>query len=105
ALLLGEGWMGYLGLVDQVAAVAVFVGAGVVVAWMFGREFADRTFPTLFALPVTRAHLAAAKFIVLTGWIVGLGVVVGAVALGLGLVGGVGPLDGGVVAGELLRLL
>lgn len=30
ALLVGEGWENYLGAVDQIAAAAMFVGAGVV---------------------------------------------------------------------------
>ena len=104
ALLVGQGWEGYLGLVDQIAAVALFLGAGVVVAWVFGREHADRTFPSLFALPVSRGVIAAAKFVVLSAWLIALAVVVCIVALGLGLAAGVQPLDG-QVPGELARLL
>jgi ABC-2 type transport system permease protein len=88
ALLTGEGWAGYLGLIDQIAAVAVFLGAGIVVTWVFGREHADRTFPSLFALPVSRGSIAAAKFVVLTAWLVGLAVLVGLVGLLFGVVGG-----------------
>lgn len=104
ALLVGEGWEGYLGLVDQVAAVALFLGAGVVVAWAFGREHADRTFPSLFALPVSRTAIAAAKFTVLCGWVIFLAVVVCLAALALGVTGGVEPFDAGLVASGLLGL-
>lgn len=93
AMLMGEGWAGYLGAVDQIAAAAMFVGAGVVVAWMFGREHADRTFPALFALPVSRATVATAKFIVLLGWAVVLSALVAAVTTGLGLAADVGPFE------------
>ncbi len=105
ALLVGQGWVGYLGLVDQVAAVAVFLGAGVVVAWAFGREHVDRTFPSLFALPVSRRAIAAAKFVVLGGWVVFLAVVVCLVALTLGIAGGVEPFETDVVVAGLGRLL
>lgn len=89
ALLTGEGWVGYLGLVSQIAAVAVFLGVGVVVAWVFGREHTDRTFPALFARPVSTATVAAAKFGVMTLWIFVLAIVLGVIAVVLGLVGGV----------------
>lgn len=105
ALLIGEGWVAYLRLVDQVSAAALFFGAGVVVAWVFGREHADRTFASLFALPVSRRAIAGAKFAVLVAWIVALSTVVCLVALVLGLVGGVGLVDIGVVVPELARLL
>lgn len=105
ALLTGEGWAGYLGLVDQIAAVALFVGSGIVVAWAFGREHSDRTFASLFALPVSRGAICAAKFVVLTAWIVALGVLVAAVTLLFGLVTGVGAGDAGPLPDEVARLL
>lgn len=105
ALLVGEGWMGYLGLVDQVAAVALFLGAGVVVAWVFGREHVDRTFPSLFALPVSRSAIAGAKFTVLLAWVIALGVAVCLMALVLGVAGGVEPFEADVVIAGLMRLL
>ena len=89
ALIIGEGWVGYLGAVSQIAAVAVFVGSGVVVAWVFGREHVDRTFPALFALPVTRKEIARAKLVVLTGWTIALSAVIVMVTLALGLAAGV----------------
>lgn len=105
ALFDGEGWGGYLGAVDQIAAVAVFLGAGIVVAWAFGREHADRTFSSLFALPVGRGSIAVAKYVVLIGWITLLSLLVVLVAFVLGVVAGVGDLAGQEVASELLRLL
>lgn len=104
AFLVDEGWAGYLGLVDQIAAVAVFLGAGIVVAWAFGREHTEHTFPSLFALPVSRAEIAAAKFAVLIAWTVVLSIVVSFVAIVLGVVGGVGPLTAEVVGPEVARL-
>lgn len=105
AFLVGDGWEGYLGGVDQIAAVAMFLGSGIVVAWAFGREFADRTFPSLFALPTSRVVIAGAKFFVLAGWIALLSLLVVAVSLGIGLVASVGRLEIGVIGPGLLRLL
>jgi len=104
ALLTGKGWIGYLGLVDQIAAVAVFLGAGVVVAWVFGREHVDRTFSSLFALTVSRATIAAAKFIVLTVWVIALALLIASVAFGYGVLAAVAPIEPGVVFPELIRL-
>ena len=104
AMLVGEGWVGYLGAVDQIAAAAMFVGAGVVVAWMFGREHADRTFPALFALPISRATMATAKFVVLAGWAIVLSAAVAVVTTGLGLAADVGTFTMASHAPGIVRL-
>jgi ABC-2 type transport system permease protein len=71
--------------------LAVAIGAGGLVlfafltAWLFGREFADRTVRGLLAIPTPRPAIVVAKFVVLTIWcgaisiwIVVLGLSVGA---------------------------
>lgn len=90
ALVSGTGWSGYLGLVGQIAAVALFLGVGVVVAWVFGREHVDRTFPSLFARPVSVTAIAAAKYLVTTIWMLLLVVVVVLLAVLLGAIAGIG---------------
>lgn len=104
AMLVDDGWAGYLRLVDQIAAPAMMVGAGVVVAWMFGREHADRTFAALFALPVSRATVAGAKFVVLAAWAVVLSVLVTVVATAVGLLVGLGAFDLAADGPEVVRL-
>ena len=104
-MIVGEGWEAYIGLLGQMLAVTLFIGPGVVVAWAFGREFADRTFPSLFALPVSRGAIAAAKFLVLLVWGVVLTLLVLGVALAAGLAAGVegrGDID---LVAEFGRLL
>lgn len=104
AFVFGEGWVGYLGAVDQIAAVAVFLGAGIVAAWVFGRESADRTFAALFALPVSRQAIAGAKFVVLLAWVTLLCVAIVFSSLGVGLLAGVGDGEAGSLATELQKL-
>ncbi|MBX3100437.1 MAG: ABC transporter permease [Salinibacterium sp.] len=86
------GWPGYLTSSSQVTAVAALLGFGVVLSWLFGREFADGTITGLFALPVGRGTLALAKVGIFFAWavIVSIGLVVALV--GLGFVFGLGAL-------------
>jgi len=84
AMVVGEGWQAYLGLLAQVVSIAMFIGPGVVVSWAFGREFSDRTFPSLFGLPVSRGSIAAAKFVVLAVW----GLVLTVLTLGVSVLAG-----------------
>ncbi len=104
ALLVGEGWVGYLETVDQIAAVAMFVGAGVVVAWVFGREHSDRTFSSLFALPVPRSTIAKSKFLVLVVWATVLSIALVVVTVGVGFAADVGRFDFAEAGPELMRL-
>lgn len=104
AMLVGEGWDGYLGAVAQISAAAMFVGSGVVAAWMFGREHTDRTFASLFALPISRGTVAAAKYAVLLGWVIVLSALVTGIATTLGLLTNVGPFESGVHGMIVLRL-
>lgn len=97
----GEGWPAYLGLVDQITSAAFFVAAGVVVAWVFGREHSDRTFSSLFALATPRSSIAAAKFLVVGVWIVACSIALVASTVGVGLVAGAIVEGGGPGTGWL----
>jgi len=57
---------------------------GFLAAWVFGREFSDRTAKELLALPTSRGTIVAAKFVLLAAWtqalalwIFGLGLAIG----------------------------
>jgi ABC-2 type transport system permease protein len=52
----------------QVLSVAVLGAAGFVLAWAFGREFADRTAGGLFGLAVSRSTTALARCLVVLAW-------------------------------------
>lgn len=104
AMVVGEGWDGYLGLLAQMIAVAMFIGPGVVVAWAFGREFSDRTFPSLFALPVSKGSTATAKFLVLLAWGAALTVLLLIASVIAGLATDVGPFQPADLVAPLARL-
>jgi ABC-2 type transport system permease protein len=83
ALLIGEGWPAYLGMLAQILSVMSFLGVGFVVAWCFGREFTDHTITGLYALPTSRITIAAAKYVVLLAWSLGLSLITLATAFAL----------------------
>ena len=61
-------WPGYLSLLAQTTAVGGVGIFGVILIWIFGREFADRTAKDLLALPTARTTIVSAKFAVSGVW-------------------------------------
>ena len=104
AMLIGDGWTAYLGMLAQILSVAMVMGAGFVGSWSFGREFTDHTVASLFGLPTSRATIAAAKFLVLAIWTAVVCAVVLVWAFALALVAGL-PLPGMDEAGLALKVL
>ena len=77
-------WPTFFGILAQAVAVGGAILFAVLTAWVFGREFTDRTAKELLALPTSRESIIAAKFLVvavwtliLTVWIFLFGLVVG----------------------------
>lgn len=63
-------WPTYLGFLSQAVAVGGIIVFGFIGAWVFGREYADRTVKDLLALPTSRSVIVLAKFIVVVLWCV-----------------------------------
>lgn len=61
-------WPFYLGMLAQVVGAGGMLVYGLVISWIFGREFADNTLKDLLAVPVSRASILLAKFIVFAVW-------------------------------------
>lgn len=61
-------WPSYLGLLNQMIASVGLIGFGFATAWVFGREYMERTIKDILALPVSRAYIVAAKFMVVLAW-------------------------------------
>lgn len=77
-------WPTYLGMLAQATAVGGGVLFALVTAWVFGREFADRTAKELLALPTPRAAIVAGKFVVVALWCGGLTALVFALGMPIG---------------------
>ncbi|GAB3130867.1 ABC transporter permease [Marisediminicola antarctica] len=103
ALVVGTGWTALVSLASQITAVGGLLGFGVVLAWLFGREFADGVIAGLFALPVRRGTTAAAKLLVYAGWALALSAALVGVILGIGLALGFGA-PTSADAGSMARL-
>jgi ABC-2 type transport system permease protein len=78
-------WPTFLNLLGQSLAVGGMMLFAFLTAWVFGREFADRTVRGLLANPTPRRTIVIAKSIVvatwalaISGWVLGLGLGVGA---------------------------
>ena len=106
AMAMGAGWQGYLGGLIQIFATGGLLGFGVVVAWCFGREYADRTVVSLYASATGRGEVAAAKLVVVLGWTVLISVLLAPASLLVGLGFGLGAPDAADLAdvGRLMVL-
>jgi ABC-2 type transport system permease protein len=77
-------WPTFLNMVGQSVAIGGAVLFAFLTAWLFGREFADRTMRVVLATPTTRSAIVVAKLLVLAlwsaaiaAWVVGLAVLLG----------------------------
>jgi ABC-2 type transport system permease protein len=61
-------WPTYFGLLTQALAVGGFIIFSLMVIWLFGREYSDRTAKDLLALPTPRAAMVTAKLVLATCW-------------------------------------
>jgi ABC-2 type transport system permease protein len=78
-------WSSYLSLFAEIVAAGGFFFFVMAMSWVFGREFTDGTVKDMLAVPVQRASILLAKFIVWAAWsaaiaciIIILGLVMGA---------------------------
>ncbi len=77
-------WVSFFNLLSQAVAIGGMVLFGIITAWVFGREFSDRTVKDLLALPTDRKTIVAAKLIIIALWsscltlfVFGFGIVIG----------------------------
>lgn len=61
-------WSTLFNMLAQATAVGGAIIFAIFTAWVFGREFSDRTAKELLALPTSRETIVAAKFIVTAMW-------------------------------------
>jgi ABC-2 type transport system permease protein len=77
-------WPTFFGILMQGAAIAGSVLFATITAWLFGREFSDHTAKELLALPTPRWSIVAAKFVLLSVWILGLVLIIFVAGLAVG---------------------
>jgi len=62
-------WTIFFSVLSQAIAVGGGIVFAIVTAWIFGREFSDRTAKDLMALPTSRERIVTAKLIVVCAWV------------------------------------
>ncbi|QFG67915.1 ABC transporter permease [Ornithinimicrobium pratense] len=88
-----DPWPQLIGGASQITAAAGFLAFGVALSWLIGREFTDRTVAGLFALPISRTHIALGKLAVFAGATFPVALLLTAVVFLVGLVSGLGAPD------------
>lgn len=82
-------WPGFFDILLQGTAIGGTMLFAFVTAWVFGREFSDRTAKELLAIPTPREFMVAAKFLLTALWTLGLTLVSFLVGLGIGTAVGI----------------
>ena len=77
-------WQTYFDMLLQSMAMAGTILFAFIMAWIFGREFSDRTAKELLALPTPRGAIIGAKFILTALWMLGLALLIFGIGLGVG---------------------
>lgn len=98
-------WPGLFALLGQMAAVGGLLVFGMIVIWLFGREFSDRTAKDLLALPTSREAIVLAKFAVAVVWCLLLAVQLCVLGLAAGAALGLPGWSAAVAAAGIARVL
>jgi ABC-2 type transport system permease protein len=61
-------WAVFFSVLSQAIAIGGVIVFSIVTAWVFGREFSDRTAKDLMALPTSREKIVTAKLLVVAAW-------------------------------------
>lgn len=99
-------WTAYLhNVVFMFATVFGLIGFGVLTSWTFGREYTDRTFKDLLALPISRGKIVAAKSVSAMLWSLIIAVITYEFAVLMGLITGIPGFSIDVVRHYLFQML
>jgi ABC-2 type transport system permease protein len=77
-------WPTYLGFLTMAVGAGGTIFFGLIVSWVFGREYSDRTVKDLLALPTSRSAIVLAKFALVVAWSAALTAMLYLVALCVG---------------------
>jgi ABC-2 type transport system permease protein len=98
-------WSAYFALLGQTVAVGGALLFGLIVVWLFGREFGQGTVTDLLALPTARTTIVGAKFAVAAMWSLLLACYLFALGLIIGTAIGLPGWSAGVALHGLTGLL
>jgi ABC-2 type transport system permease protein len=79
-------WPTYLGLYGEIIGAGGLILFILIISWIFGREFTDGTLKDMLAVPVQRASILLAKFIVAAIWSVAMTMVIFIAGLVMGAI-------------------
>jgi ABC-2 type transport system permease protein len=77
-------WPSFLGMIAMGTGGLGEILFAFITAWVFGREFSDRTVKEWLALPAPRGVIVSAKFVVIAIWTLVLSLLIFLVGLGVG---------------------
>lgn len=77
-------WPAFFDVLLQATAMGGFILFAFIIAWVFGREFSDRTAKELLALPTPRGAIVGAKLLLAALWTMGLTLMLFGLALLVG---------------------
>ena len=98
-------WQMYLTeLPDSLAALGL-IGYTFISAWVFGREFTDKTIKDLLVKPVSRSHIVLSKLLVILAWDVLLAIFMFVVGLAAGGVLGVTGWSAALIGDVFFRFM
>ncbi len=79
-------WPTYMTLYGEIIAAGGFILFILIISWIFGREFTDGTLKDMLAVPVQRASILLAKFIVAAIWSLAMTIVIFIAGLVMGAI-------------------
>ena len=91
-------WRSYLDILTQAVGVGGILVFGFVASWIFGREYSEGTAKDLLSLPVSRTTILKAKFVVYALWCLTLAFSNLLIAMILGVVLQLPPIEWDVLA-------
>ncbi len=98
-------WQIYLTeLLNNLAALGL-IGYTFIAAWVFGREFTDRTIKDLLAKPISRSQIVMSKMLIILVWNVLLSMYMFAIGLAVGSVLGLTGWSGDFILNTFFRFV
>lgn len=79
-------WPTYMGLYGMIIGAGGLIFFILILSWVFGREFADGTLKDMLAVPVQRASIVLAKYVIAAIWSIAMTMVIFIAGLVMGAI-------------------